>query len=677
MSSTLKSDTEERPTEPVPTPRAGRPPNSKAVPMFAGLFVGAWALPALFHVARLDWLSLLLLFLGTASLVRAGVALFDRLMIAALLLMGEFIVAGLLFSVWPWGLNPFAMSGTLLSVTLVVALVTGRRPVLPRRAAWTDLIAPGAALYAMYQLYKPLSGKSLTQRLAITVMTEDKPSHFSLFDAIHRVGGYTYFHADKASTSMDPEMARVYPPGTHFLYTVLDTFLRSTTDAGTGPAAYNRYFLYTILGYGFLVLALVWAARWIAGPNLAGWRTALVCATVGGLAATGQMITVFTLGHDSAALGVAVLVMTVAVLVRPAGKVREQVLVAAAGLVTLAFVYNLFVVLAACAVLAAAVVYWSRVREALLFTSIVAAITGVIVLIPIIGPQLTGFSQTKQLQAAGGIYPMSRNLVIVCVVLVLASLLTRAGRRSPVWRAMSAQIVLAAVGVAAFGAYQVHTLGETSYYYEKAVQGLYGLGLVGIGAIGLLLRPNLAPIPAPARLRPLARAVPIVAAVVAGVTLAGAVQFGKINARANATAPDTPYSAAWAHGVYRQDIGVVARKLQSQGLLAKGPSTLYLFTDSSTDNWRVTFLDSILRRELGGQIKTVFGIQWLRGLASYNELNARERVDTLKELEKVIADSPKPLRVVVTSAWLARDLRQFAASDPKLGLQVVLIDPVE
>ncbi|OPC81744.1 hypothetical protein B4N89_13060 [Embleya scabrispora] len=675
MSNAVKPDLTER-IVPPGSVRAIRRPAGRPTLVVAASILGSWALPALFHLARLDWLSLLALFVGTASLVRAGVGLFDRLMLTVLLMMGEFITAGLLFSLWPWGLHPVAMAGTLGTLTIVVAVVTGRRPMLPRRVSFSDLIAPAAAAYAMYELYKPLAGKSLTARLRYIVMTEDKASHFSLFDAIHRVGGYTYFHADQASTSMDPEMARVYPPGTHFLYSVLDVFVRSTTDDGNALAAYNRYFLYTVLGYGFVVLALVWAARWVAGPTVTGWRRALVCAVVGTIAATGQLVTVFTYGHDSAALGVAVLAMTVAVAVRPAGKVREQVLTAAAGLVTLAFVYNLFVVLAATSVLAAAVVYWHRLRTALLFTSVAAVITGVIVLIPIVGPQLSGFSQTKQLQATGGIDPMSRNFVVACVAVVLLALLTRAGRRSPVWRTMAIQIVLAAAGVVLFGLYQVQTLGATSYYYEKAVQGLYAIGLVGLGAIGSLLRPGGLPVPAKPSLRPLARVLPSLAAVVAGVTLAGGLQFGAIVASDGVTGPDTTYAAAWADGRNVRPVGVTAKRLQSAGYLGKGPTTLFIISDSGTDNWRVSFLDAILKRRLGETIKTVFGVPWLKGLASYGE-GSNDREDEVHRLEDVVRGSPQPLRLVISNAKLAARFEQFAMANPNLRLQVTYVPGID
>ncbi|MFF7249484.1 hypothetical protein ACFZBU_36935 [Embleya sp. NPDC008237] len=643
---------------------------------FLGLACAAWILPAAFHLLHVDWMSLPLLFFGTASLVRGGVALFDRLMLTCVLLLGEVITAGLLFSFWPWGLHPVPMAGTLLTVTLVVAWVTGRRPTLPRRVLPTDLLALALAAYASAQLYRPLRGRSPNERLLYTVVTEDKGSHFSMFDAIHRVGGYTYFHAAEASTSMNPQMARVYPPGSHFLYTVLDTFLRSTTDAGPAAEAYDRYFLYTILGYGFLVLALVWAARWIAGPTVTGWRRALVCAVVGTVAATGQLIGVFTLGHDSASLGIAVLALTIAVLVRPAGRVREQVLVVGAALVTLAFVYNLFVVSAAPAVLVAAVVYRRRLRTAPVFTTIVGTITGVIVLIPIVGPQLTGFSQTKQLQATGGIEPMSRNLVAACIVITVASLLTRAGRRSPVWRVMSAQLVLATAAVGAFHLYQTLTLGETSYYYEKAFQGLYSIALIGIGSIGLLLRPTLAPEPENPRLRPLARSATGLAAVVAGVTLVGGIQWGPVHTAEGANEPDTTYAARWSSGFDRQRVGETAKVLRDRGLFGTGPSTLFVYSDTGTDNWRISFLDAILKRRLGSLDTTVTGIPWLAGLASYGQ-GGRSREQEARRLELVVRDSPKPLRLVITNKTLAERFERLATAQPELLLEVVRTPAIE
>jgi hypothetical protein len=650
---------------------AGRKNLLRTIALAVGGCAAAWVLPLLFHVLHVDWLSLLLIVVGTASILRSGINVLDRLMLTTVLLLGVFITAGLLFSVWPWGLNPVPVSGTLLSVLIVVAFATGRKPTLPRRILPSDVIALGAAAYAMYELYKPLRGKSVTNQLAYMAVSEDKASHFSLFDAIHRVGGYTYFHADQASTSMDPTMARVYPPGTHYLYTMLDTYLRSDTDSGGTLGEFHRYFLYTILGYGFLVLALVWAVRWVMGPTVTGWRRTLVCAAIGAMAATGQLITAFTSGHDSATLGLALLVLTVAVVVRPPAKVREYVLIVAAALVSLAFTYNLFVVLAAGAVVAATVVYWQRIRRAPVFTAIVAAITGAIVLIPIVGPQLSGFSQTKQLQAAGGIDPMSRNVIAFGLVVTLASLLTRAGRRSPVWRVMSAQLVLATIGVAAFGKYQEHTLGETSYYYEKAAQGLFVLALVGIGGAGLMLRSAVfAEIPGKGRLRRLNRALPAVAATVAGVVLAGGIQWGEVRANDNRQAADTTYLETWAGGHRVETFGNASRQVQKRHYLDTGRPTLYFFSDRGTSNWRVTFLDSILKRKLGTMMDTVFALQEISGVDSYKPGNADSEAQ-VRKIEDVVRKNKGPLRLMISAEPLYNHFRQFAARNPQLDLEVV------
>src|SRR5205823_2507304 len=63
----------------------------------AGLLAAAWVLPLLTHVLHADLLTLAAVVLGTASLLRAGHTLLDRLMITAALLSGVLITIGLLF----------------------------------------------------------------------------------------------------------------------------------------------------------------------------------------------------------------------------------------------------------------------------------------------------------------------------------------------------------------------------------------------------------------------------------------------------------------------------------------------------------------------------------------------------------------------------------------------------
>jgi hypothetical protein len=108
------------------------------------LLAASWAMATAFHLLRVDWLSALVVLAALASLLRRRGVL-DRILVALALLMGAGGAAGLLWSVWPWGLAPVAISGTALTALVVVAAATGRRPSLPAFRS-SDLLPPLGAL---------------------------------------------------------------------------------------------------------------------------------------------------------------------------------------------------------------------------------------------------------------------------------------------------------------------------------------------------------------------------------------------------------------------------------------------------------------------------------------------------------------------------------------------------
>jgi hypothetical protein len=128
-------------------------------------------------------------------------------------------------------------------------------------------------------LNAPTAGKSFAQKLPYIAAREDMFNHYTLYDTIHRIGGYTFLNLGAVKPYMSPGLLNptameFYPQGMHYLFAVADIFLRSTTNPGTNFGEYDRFALYNTAVLAVLAAMLVWAARWIAGPGLAGWRRA-------------------------------------------------------------------------------------------------------------------------------------------------------------------------------------------------------------------------------------------------------------------------------------------------------------------------------------------------------------------------------------------------------------------
>lgn len=654
-----------------------RAPRGAALALrWAGLVAAAWALPLLTQLVHVDWLLPIVLLLGTASVLRAGHGLVDRLMFATILLCGAALAGGLLFSVWPWHLSPVPVAGSGLTALVVVALATGRRPQLPTRLLGSDAIILGTAAFAGALLYRPLFSRSLVGRLPLIAIAEDRSAHFNLFDTIHRIGGFTFMHPAQARVYIVPPTETVYPQGSHYLYALLDVFLRSTTDAGPSVAAFNRYFLFLTGGYAFLVLSVAWGARWVAGPALAGWRRALICTIAGTVAAVGALPALVVAGFDSEILGLAFLALAVAVTVRPAGGTRQYVLLVGAAVIALAYSYNPFMVLVGVAAVAALVVYRARLRADWLFVTVTAVVSGAIALLPTAVATLSGFDAGGQLQAGGSAIPLARSSVAGLVLVTLAVLVTRAGRRSPVWRVMVAQLVACSAVVGAFGLYQHHKLGNSGYYFEKELTGIFVIGLVGVGACGHFFKAARRS-PASARLpRWRTDLVPGVAAMLVAGTFLGGVQWGLPN-QARVSELGQTYIGRWSHAYITSATGKQAVKLADAGLLEDGVPTLVFYTNSAADNWRLSYLSAVLSRHAGQLGDTDYAI--LRGegtvIAEVDGKKAdpaklREGIQTV---EHAISISPLPLRIITSDNGLADEVRSYAAAHPGRVTSVVVL----
>ena len=100
-----------------------------------GLLVLAWLLPVVLDAVHLAWLLPPLILLATASLLRVGSTLLDRIIVALAILLGAVCLGGVVLSLWPWALAPVPVAGTALTVLVVAAVRLRRAPRLPRPAA--------------------------------------------------------------------------------------------------------------------------------------------------------------------------------------------------------------------------------------------------------------------------------------------------------------------------------------------------------------------------------------------------------------------------------------------------------------------------------------------------------------------------------------------------------------
>ncbi|WTW94769.1 hypothetical protein OG216_15860 [Streptomycetaceae bacterium NBC_01309] len=539
----------------------------------------AWLLPLATHAVKADALLLLVMLLVTSSLLRAGGTLLDRLMIGAGLLAGIMLSSGLLFSVWPWGLEPVPVAGFILSVLVIAGAATKRTPSLPLRLRGSDLMVVGAAAAAWLVVAWPALGRGFRWNLAYFSMnsTGDRIRHYTMFDAIHSIGGFTFMNPDEAKPFLDAGFAENYPNGAAYLYSFLDIFLRSDVDSGTNTGAFQRYFWYATTGYAILVLVVVWGARWIAGPAVAGWRRGLTLGVVGGFMCSGIMIWLIWSGFDSELIGLVFLVMGTAVLVRYPNRPREQVLLFTMAMAGVAFSYPLF--LPVMGVGAVGALWLFRARLLNKWTFIVAAAVSPLALIPALAPYLFGTLNPSEHLLVPGFAELTsrRMLAAVAVVLIIGYVFGKA-RRSISNRAMAWQLFTVGSAMVVVTVYQHMKTGANSYYSEKYVHAGVLFACLAVGPATLLLNVPRVKLTLGRWQQRAVAGVTVVAAALAGVLATGAVAWNKPVMVAGRPAYDTTWGAVWMAGK-PQTQTPIARELRimhNAGLIGDGKPTLVI-----------------------------------------------------------------------------------------------------
>ncbi|WP_158708529.1 hypothetical protein [Streptomyces sp. NRRL S-244] len=641
-----------------PHTAGGRAGSGRRWPVLGAAVALSWALPLLLHALALDVVLIPVLVLAVASLIRVGGGLLDRLVVASFLLCGAVMAFGLLFSVWPWGLAPVPGTGLLLTVLSVTGWLAGRRPRIPLRLRGSDALVLATVAVVWRYFHHPLAGKSTADRLAYFATSEDRLGHFSYFDGIHHVGGYAFLHQEAAKAYMMTPAEAVYPQGTHFLMAWTDVLVKSSTDGGSGLDMTYRYLLYVLAAYALFCGALVWAARWIGGPRLRGWRAAAVCATVAAVMMSGSMAQLVAWGFDSETFGLLFLAVALALLVRPAMGRAEFVLVGSAALVSVTYVYNLYGALVGIALAAVLVVH--RRRFAPHRRLVVGALAGgaLIAALPSAFSVLTKLDVAKTSNLAGPMVIPDRPVFIGCGLLALVAASLPVNRRTGTGQMVLALVLGATTVIGVFGAWQKHTIGYYSYYFEKLTAAGLVIALISLGLVGLMLQPAARTTSSPLRHRAglLLRSG---LATAAALALFGNVQWGVPSGWGHPSAWYDSQMIKWARGEHENDIGPAAKTLAGRDLKGVGSPVIALYGDDTYLNLRATFLAQVLTHQAGTMVGLyeVFNVK-IGGPAAVDEKEYRA---SLGHLKGAIASCPTPPTVLVGDRKAADRLKQDLA----------------
>jgi hypothetical protein len=470
---------------PVPDPHASIAAAARRPALIAtGVAVlASWLLPLGADALRIDWVLPVLLLVATASLLRAGRTVLDRLVLATGLLLGATCGLGLLLSVWPWHLHPVPVTGFAGTGLALVALALRRRPSFPRTVTLPDLMVVAATLVAAVVPLAPLRHGAIAWRLGAVVSGEDFARHYLVFDGIRHSGGYLFLHRHLVPYVPDGFVS--YPQGSHLTLALLENFLRSSPLANTPLGSMDHLAYFSFFSAAFLFLCVLWAIRWVAGPWLTGWTAAPVLAVAAGYLAFSDPINLIVNGYISEMPGLGLLVLAMALAARPVGRMREQLVLMCVLTVGVAYVYYMWLPVLGLVWLGWLVRYRRQVRAVWRTAAVALPVAAVLSMVP----PLSNLGQTggSVLLESGGASHVNRTAVFAFAVLAVAPLGLQLVRRVPVWRFAVVEVGAAVLFAAAIGLYQYRYLGFTTYYFEKTLHELAMVSLVWLGAPAMVL----------------------------------------------------------------------------------------------------------------------------------------------------------------------------------------------
>jgi len=630
--------------------------------ILAAVLAVSWILPFAANALGVDWVLIPVLLAVIACSIRAGGGLLDRLVIAGFLTCGAVMTFGLVASLWPWGLDPAPFSAVLLSVIGGAAWWGGRKPELPWRSfRGSDAIILATGALVWHYIHAPVAGKPVDDRFGSIMTIEDRLTHFDIFDTIHRVGGYLFLHQAASASSVQAPTQSVYPQGSHFLLTWVDTLMRSTTALGPTPDAMSRYFTYVLVAYTLLCMGVVWAARWVGGPRLRGWRAALVCTAVSAAMLVSPLAMLVPYAFDSESIGLLLLAVSIALLVRPAMGLVEYALVGCTALITVAYCYNVYAVFVVIVLLAGLLVYRERFRDHRIALYVSLAVGLAIAVIPSAIMVLSDFNVGAQAAEGGAIIPVPRGQMIGVGVLVLvAALGARNLKVGPV--RVLVLTILGMVGVlAVFGAWQLHAVHHLSYYFEKLAIAGFIMCLIGIGTAGYLLRPMAGSRRKAGIRRRVAEPLLAIGISLSVLSILGGIQWGfpSTNNKLPSAWSQTDL-AQWSRGELNSKVGGAARAFVTRDMYRVHGPALTLYSNLGYYNWQLTFFAQTMLHKAGmvplldDMLKVRMGASWPQGW---------EYRDSIAELVLVVKACPTPPTVLVGDEALADRIRDDLRKD--------------
>jgi hypothetical protein len=466
-------------------------PGTRFIGVVAALIAAAWLIPVLCMALRVGWLLPLLIWIATASLIRCGRNILDRLVLALGLLVGLTCAVGLALSLWTATLRPVPSSGLALTGLVLAAVLARRRPEFPTKGlGWPALAIIGGTLACAVFAVRPFLGQDFAGRLSILAMGGDLARHFTIYDTIRSVGGFLFLHRDVPMPNVDAGYES-YPQGSHFIYALLANVMPQGADRSDAVASFGLLITFDIGTFVVLCLATLWATRWVAGPLLGDWVALPFLAAISGYLCLGDPITLLTRGFPSEMAGWAMLAILTAVVVRPVARVREQTVLVAALVVAVSFTYFLFLPFA----LTAALVWMIRARRQLsqrriIVVSIALAAIALAAVSPVVNTVFSPADVGERLLLPGEITKVSRSVVIFWLLIAIAAPVLRWQRHSPVWRTVVVLVMLSASPAAVMFGYQV-LIGRTqqTYYVDKLFHEMLLVTVVCSGSTLLILRP--------------------------------------------------------------------------------------------------------------------------------------------------------------------------------------------
>lgn len=601
--------------------------------------VGAWVVPAVAYLAHAAIVLPVLVLVATAALLRAGRSLLDRIVLTLPVLYGALCLAGLVFSVWPFGLAPVPIAGLALTGLVLYAYLANRRPRLPRPTLADGLTVGAAGIYTLVFAF-PLFARGQAERLVALMVGEDSVRHFTVFDAIQHVGGYLFVHHQEALGHLYEGMI-TYPQAGHLAMALLDNFARSSAAPhATGLAALDHYVGTAVVAHGLVALVILWASQWLAARFLTLPRRIVLISAVFAFLISNGPFNLMVLGYLAQALGIGLTVLLVAILARPPARDRQAMWLIASLVFGIGFTYYLYLPAAALAVLIWLVRRRAVLRRHRVMVGVLALAAGAA-----LGPGVLGLvvgGQDSALMAPGE--PRSRDALLALAAVILAGLVAGRAAASPVWRGYRWSLASAvAAWLALLGVQSVLSgslVTGSTYYANKALDLVEFLLAVAAGALlGFLPEPRT--IDRPILARPVR---PTLARLVAAASLAVA-----LAAASGLVFGDSPYQFAgsvfartWVSGkgdYRRYAVDVVLAEVGQR--TAKPGTVTVVLREDATESYITQLLLSAVQRTSGTMGP---------GMYTGRPLDDPDRWDNMVE---VLADYPI-LIIVDTDAALDR-----------------------